>query len=284
MAHLNGLSEPFTLLFEDDGGTPSLPESLRTIYSGDWHVPEISNRPYVYSNFVQSRDGRVSFSVPGHMGGGDVSGFNQHDVWLMGLLRARADAVVMGDTTLRIEPEHIWTCDYIYPTDPELFLQLRQLEQRRDCPLQVFLSLDGNLHAEASVFSQPQLHIVVATTQRGTERVASLSCQAKLDVLTLGEESVDIQNLCDVLYADYGVKTLLCEGGPRAYGSFIVAERIDEEFLTLAPTVIGNDSSKFSRPSLVEGIAFMPDRYPRSKPVSLRRAGDHLFLRSKYVY
>jgi riboflavin biosynthesis pyrimidine reductase len=291
--HLNGLSQPFTLLFEDDVTSGvSLPDALRMIYAGDWHVSEFADRPYVYSNFVQSRDGRVSFSVPGHMGGEDVSGFNQHDKWLMGLLRARADAVVMGDTTLKIEPEHIWTSDYIYPTDPALFLELRRLENRRDYPLQVFLSLDGNLHAEARVFCESHLHIVIATTQGGAEQAASLKCQAKLDVLILGEGSVDIQKqagvdiqkLCSVLYSDYGVKTLLCEGGPRAYGSFLAAQRIDEEFLTLAPTVIGNDAGKLFRPSLVEGVAFMPEHYPKSKPVSMRRAGDHLFLRSRYVY
>jgi riboflavin biosynthesis pyrimidine reductase len=285
MTSLNGLSEPFTLLFEDDSSTPfSLPASLRAIYAGDWHLPEVSNRPYVYSNFVQSRDGRVSFSVPGHAGGGDVSGFNRHDQWLMGLLRARADAVVMGDTTLKIEPEHLWTCEYIFPTDPSLFLELRRSENRRECPLQVFLSLEGDLNTDANVFCQEHLHIVIATTARGAERAREIRCQAKIEVLALGEDKVDIQRLCNVLYGDYQIKTLLCEGGPRAYGSFIAAERIDEEFLTLAPTVMGNDSSKFSRPSLVEGVAFMPDHYPKSKPVSLRRAGDHLFLRSSYEY
>ncbi len=285
MTFLNGLSEPFTLLFEDDPRKHfSLPASLRTIYGGDWHVPEVSNRPYVYSNFVQSRDGRVSFSVPGHMSGVDVSGFNKHDIWLMGLLRARADAIVMGDMTLNIEPEHLWTCDFIYPTDPELFLELRRLENRRDCPLQVFLSLEGDLNTAAKVFDQEHLHIVIATTERGAERAKGIPYAGKLDVLTLGQNKVDIVKLCDVLYSDYQIKTLLCEGGPRAYGSFIAAERIDEEFLTLAPTVIGNDPGKFFRPSLVEGVAFMPDKYPKSKPVSLRRAGDYLFLRSRYAY
>jgi riboflavin biosynthesis pyrimidine reductase len=285
MTFFNGLNEPFTLLFEDDSrGSFSLPESLRTIYSGDWRIPEFSTRPYVYSNFVQSRDGRVSFSVPGHMGGGDVSGFNRHDQWLMGLLRARADAVVMGDTTLKIEPEHLWTCDYIYPQDPSLFLELRRSENRRDCPLQVFLSLEGDLNTSANVFAQEHLQVVVATTERGAEHARDVRCQAKIEVLALGEDKVDIRWLCNALYANYQVKTLLCEGGPRAYGSFIAAECVDEEFLTLAPTIIGNDPSKFLRPSLVEGVAFMPDNYPKSKPVSLRRAGDHLFLRSRYIY
>jgi riboflavin biosynthesis pyrimidine reductase len=286
MSTSSGLNESFTLLFEDDASNLfSLPASLRSIYSGDWHVPEVSKRPYVYSNFVQSRDGRVSFSVPGQAGGGDVSGFNKHDQWLMGLLRARADAVVMGDTTLKIEPDHLWTCEFIYPSDSKLFTELRRLENRRDCPLQVFLSLDGNLNTDAKVFCQPNFHIVIATTSSGAARASALKCPARLEVLTLGEDRVDIQKLCHVLYGDYGVKTLLCEGGPRAYGSFIAAERIDEEFLTLAPTVVGNYQGIHAyRPSLVEGVAFSPEHYPTSKPVSLRRAGDHLFLRSRYLY
>lgn len=280
---LNGLNQPFELLFDKTEQTSALSEPLQKIYVGDWVIPEIVKRPYVYSNFVQSRDGRVSFSVPGHAGGGDVSGFNQHDQWLMGLLRTRADAVVMGDTTLKIEPEHLWTCEYIWPTDPSLFLELRQSEKRTNFPIQVFLSLAGDLNVQARVFSE-DVHIIVATTVRGAEQAKKIRCHARIEVLTLGDESVDIEQLCQVLYKNYQVKTLLCEGGPRAYGSFIAAACIDEEFLTLAPTVVGNDASKFFRPSLVEGVAFMPDHYPKSIPLSLRRAGDHLFLRSSYEY
>ncbi|MGL4609684.1 MAG: RibD family protein [Trueperaceae bacterium] len=285
MKSLAGLSQPFTLLFEDDAkNSYSLPEALRTIYGGDWRLPQLTTRPYVYSNFVQSRDGKISFTVPGHAGGGDVSGFNQHDVWLMGLLRARADAVVMGDVTLRVEPEHLWTCEYIYPTDPSLFLELRKLENRRDCPIQIFLSLEGELNTDAHVFCQEYLHVVIATTARGAERAKEIRCEAGLEVLTLGEDNVDIKRLCQILHADYNIHTLLCEGGPRAYGSFIAAACIDEEFLTLAPTVVGHDAMQGFRPSLVEGVAFTPQHYPKSKPVSLRRAGDYLFLRSRYEY
>ena len=90
-----------------------------------------------------------------------------------------------------------------------------------------------------------------------------------------------------ILHNDFGVDTLLCEGGPRVYGGFVEAGLVDDEFLTLCPTVIGNlvlgDSVK-PRPGLIEGTAFMPNTHPKSVPTSLRRAGDHLFLRSRYVY
>ena len=51
----------------------------------------------------------MSFSEPGHLGGGDVSGFDERDQWLMGLLRSRADAVMIGDGTMSAEPEQLWT-------------------------------------------------------------------------------------------------------------------------------------------------------------------------------
>ena len=94
--------EPFTLLFDETRPQPSLPEAICAFYAGDWHIPDPKERPYIYSNFVISRDGRVSFNEPGHLGGGEVSGFNPHDRWLMALLRARADAIIMGDNTLRL--------------------------------------------------------------------------------------------------------------------------------------------------------------------------------------
>ena len=274
--------EPFEVLFDAPLTQASLPEELRAIYGGDWSIVTPSERPYIYSNFVISRDGRVSFNEPGHLGGGDVSAFNRHDRWLMALLRARADAVVMGDMTLKLEPEHLWTSAYIYPEDSSLFGHLRELEKRKPYPVQVFLSYEGDLDAAIPVFQQGGFHIIVATTARGFERASTLQGQAKLDVINLGEHSVDLNKLAKLLHHDYAVQTLLCEGGPRAYGGFIAEDLIDDEFLTLSPVVIGQGEAR--RPGLVEGQAFMPERHPLSEPLSLRRAGSHLFLRSRYRY
>jgi riboflavin biosynthesis pyrimidine reductase len=271
--------EPFTLLFDDVSRGESLPTHIRDIYQGDWVIPD--KRPYIYSNFVLSRDGRVSFNEAGHLGGGDVSGFNRHDRWIMALLRARADGIIMGDNTLRLEPEHLWTHDYIYPEDTALFKNLRKSEQRREKPVHVFLSQEGDLFIQAEVFKH-DLDIVIATTSRGAKQVKDLTTRARLHILDLGENQVDLAKMVDILFQDFNIQTLLCEGGPRAYGSMIQAGLMDEEFLTLSPVVIGN--SQPSRPGLIEGVGFSHSAHPLSKPLSLRRAGDHLFLRSRYVY
>src|SRR5207253_7833821 len=72
----------------------------------------------VYSNFVTSLDGVVSLGS--HPSAGSViSGRNQADRFLMGLLRACADAVLLGAGTLRATPGHHWTPEHIYPRSEE---------------------------------------------------------------------------------------------------------------------------------------------------------------------
>ena len=64
-------------------------------------MPRHATRPHVIGNFVTSLDGVVSLGIPGKAGGGEISGFNPHDRMVMGVLRAAADAVVVGAGTLR---------------------------------------------------------------------------------------------------------------------------------------------------------------------------------------
>lgn len=263
--------------------SPGLPEAFRRAYGGDWLFDAPTDRPYTYSNFVQSRDGRISFGIPGQSGGGEVSDFNFHDQWLMGLLRARADAVIVGDVTLKIEPDHIWTHQYICPTETA-FDDLRSSFGLAINPLQTFLSLEGEFDPSLPVFARSDLQIVIFTTARGRERASSLEgVAAKVDLPEVGTDTVDLQRVMQVLHHDYKVKTLLCEGGPRVYGSFVAAKLIDEEFLTLSPVVIGQNAER-TRPGLIEGIAFTPENAPRSIPISIKRAEDYLFLRSKLEY
>jgi riboflavin biosynthesis pyrimidine reductase len=272
------------LLDEDDAEGVGLPDAFRAVYGGDWLLPQRDQ--YIYVNFVVARDGRVSFADPGHAGGGDVSGFDAHDQWLMGLLRARSDAVMMGDGTLASEPGHLWTAEFICPTDGEAFAALRRLEGRRPEPLVVFVSLRGELPWDAAVFAEPAAEVVIATTASGARAVeaARPTVAGRLEVLALGDDEVDLRSLAGALAARFGVERLLCEGGPRLYGSLLRARLQCDEFVTLSPIVLGDDGvSGLRRPSLVEGVRFEVDGAPWSRPISVRRAGDHLFLRSRYT-
>jgi riboflavin biosynthesis pyrimidine reductase len=289
MDHPRGPGMPFQVLLDADmTDGRSLPAPVQASYGSDWRLPiPAAERPYTYVNFVTSHDGRVSFDEPGHMGGGDISRFNRHDQWLMGLLRARADAILVGDTTLKVEPDHIWTAEAIFPDDAQTWQALRHAEERAPIPLHVFLSMDGELPPDAAVFARADIPILVATTQAGARTAHDrLQGVPNAEVVAFGTESVDLRHLVTELRTGRGISSLLCEGGAHVYGAMLAAGLIDDEFLTISPIIVGNRprGEGRPRPSLVEGVAFSPERPPMSRLLSVRRSESYLFLSSRLLH
>ena len=287
MSNPVGPGSAFQLLFDDaspsENSSSSLPLAFQEIYGGDWQVPVVDGRPYTFSNFAQSRDGRISFAEPGIATGGDVTGFNVYDRWLMGLLRARADAILMGDVTVTMEPEFVFCAETISPNDADAFTALRRSEGRKELPLVVILSLEGKIDWTLPCFQDARSHILLATTTVGAANVSDCDCAATVEVLILGDDIVDLQRLVTMLYDGFGVHTLLCEGGSRVFANMLDAGLIDEEFVTLCPTFIGRTPTRH-RPSYTEGVAWTPATAPYSKPLNLRRAGDMLYMRTQVLY
>ena len=60
------------------------------------------DRPWIYTNFVQSLDG-ITTLLGKNASGGEISQSSPEDRWLMDLLRAHADGLLMGMNTLREE-------------------------------------------------------------------------------------------------------------------------------------------------------------------------------------
>jgi riboflavin biosynthesis pyrimidine reductase len=276
----SGPGSSFELLLElPEASGQGLPPELRKIYGGDWIIPDTSARPYSYSNFVISHDGRVSFNVPGHEGGGDVSGFNKHDQWLMALARARADAVVVGANTLRTESDHEWTAGFIFPEDEKAFGNFRKAENRNELPLQVIVTRSGDVKADAEIFQNGKHQILVATSEIGSRRLAEIPLP-NTEVVVFGDNEVDLEKLYEFLHNEHGCQTILCEGGPKLYASLVAAKQLDEEFLTYSPVLIGGGAST-PRPGLLEGIGFDPSER-QTKLQSVRRSGNHLFIRTSW--
>ncbi len=90
----------FEILFDHGEPSPFADEAL-TGYGGLGFPAPPADRPWIYTNFVQSLDGIVSL-LGKHASGGDISQ-SRADRWLMDLLRAYADGLLMGMNTLREE-------------------------------------------------------------------------------------------------------------------------------------------------------------------------------------
>ena len=108
-----------------------LPPQLSELYDGGLAIPEGG----VYANFVSSIDGIVALEAGTAPSGGIISGRNEADRFVMGLLRAVADAVLVGAGTVRAEGgKAMWTPEYIYPAAANAFAALREALKREKTP------------------------------------------------------------------------------------------------------------------------------------------------------
>lgn len=286
---VRGPALKFETLFDADASSEgegmALHPDFAHVYGGPMRLrPPSNGLPLLAMNFVTAHDGRVAFNHPDHRGGGPISGFDDNDVWLMGLLRARADAVVIGEGTLRAEPSHINTPEDIYPGDREAFTALRRHENRSELPIFSYITFAGNLPPESRAFSMEDAHIVVATTTVGARHIRdTIRPAGRMDVLDFGDDGVDLKRYARVMAGDYGVNFLLCEGGATLYGALLAAGIVNQPFITRSPLVVGEPAAN-ARPSLVEGFGWLPHDAPRMQILSVRQAGDHLYMRYRATY
>jgi riboflavin biosynthesis pyrimidine reductase len=278
--------DPVTTLFETnrDPGRIALTEELRILYGGGLGFPERSDRPYVVGNFVSTLDGVVSFAVPGKSGGGDISGFNETDRFIMGLLRASADAVMVGAGTLReVDPGYLWSPEHAYPKAKQHYAKYRQsVLNKPELPWNVIVSGSGALDLQRAVFRTRGVKTLVITSPRGAELLAvnGVAALDPVEVRTMEapEGKLNPASILKLLRDEFAVKLLLHEGGPALFGNFVAQGCVDELFLTVAPQFAGRDAGQ-QRPGVISGVEFRPETAPWLKLVSLKQSGDHLYLR-----
>jgi riboflavin biosynthesis pyrimidine reductase len=261
-----------------------LPPELERLY-GHFSLPESANRPnhpYIISNFVTTLDGVVALNDPAHPSGGDISGGNKHDRMVMGLLRAVADAVIVGAGTFRAVPRHLWTAEYIYPPLSETYRQLRTTLGKTDAPLNVIVSASGNLDLSRPVFQSGDVPALIVTTPHGAQRIASQSIPETVQISTIEhKEAITAKDILQAVQSVNNAQIILIEGGPQLMGDFLAEQCLDELFLTLAPQIAGR-TDEIERPGLVVGKLFAPEHPLWGRLVSIRRGGSHVFLRYQF--
>jgi len=272
-----------TLIDRQQIAHPVLPAALRQLYGGDLAFPVApETRPYVIANFVSTLDGVVSYAIPGKSGGGEISGFDEADRFTMGLLRASADAVIIGAGTLHAtSPKHTWTAPAVYPAAREIYADYRRDVLKKPAnPLNVIVSASGRLDSDRAVFHTEGLRTLIVTTEAGKSRFeAGSKPLASTEIRVVGSGStLSTWAIAELLKVEFAVSLLLTEGGPKLLGSFLGASLINELFLTVAPQLAGRSTAP-QRPGLVERVEFLPESAPWLELVSAKNRGSHLYLR-----
>src|SRR5712692_1076768 len=138
---MTGLREPLELLFEDEPRQElDLPSELLDSYCGPFELGDAS----VFANFVSSLDGVVA--IPSvSQSSSIISDRSEADRFVMGLLRACAEAVIVGSGTLRGSPTSLWTAERVYPPAATAFAELRRRLRIGPYPELALLTASGDV-------------------------------------------------------------------------------------------------------------------------------------------
>ena len=271
-----------TLVETTHGRALPLPPNLSRLY-GAFRLPVPRSGLHVFSNFVSTLDGVVSLQVKGHSGGGDISGFSGQDRMVMGLLRAAADAVIVGSGTLAADPEHLWTPQAICPELGDDYRRLADAMAKPRAALNVIVSAEGRVNLRLPVFASGKVAAMIITTLRGAKQLRKQRVPDSVQIHATRRRSGAIPAAAILRAVDQAItgKQVLVEGGPRLLATFYKERLIDEQFLSLAPQLSGREIGD-ARLGLVMGRTFAP-RDPRWGRLTDARQGTRLlFLRYSF--
>jgi riboflavin-specific deaminase-like protein len=199
------------------------------------HPPPLA-RPFVTMNVATGIDGKIAPVGPVHVSFGGAE-----DRALMDVLRAEADAVMIGAGTLRKEDPSLTV------HDPNL--RARRLASRGS-PHPINIVVVSELPAAFSsmgFFREPETEKLIFTTGRTPKAVLGEAGRiARVEVVAADDEGhVDLAEAVMRLAA-LGVERLLLEGGGDLNFSMLRLGLIDEIRHTLCPFVFGGRTAPAS--------------------------------------
>lgn len=237
-----------------DPATVTAREAVRVVAPAA-EAPE--DRPYVVLNMVSTADGRATLEGrAGPIG-------NRADRELFHQLRTRTDAVLVGAGTARVEGYRRLVRDPAHRAQ-------RERDGLSPDPLACIVTGRLDLPLDAvPLLSDPESTVVVLTASEAEIEGAA----ARIHYLRAAGGKLDLRAMLRELRARFGVRSVLCEGGPTLNRALLAAGLVDELFLSLAPKLTAG-----ARPlTIVEGMTL-----PRPVDMELTwllESGGHLFLR-----
>lgn len=289
----------------ETAGTPVLDcDWVRSIY-GTLRFPAApADRPYLYTSLVTSIDGKIAFSDAPM--GPLIARKNQYDPagatadwWLLNLLRAASDGIIVGTGTLRAEADftgHVF--------DAELVRQ-RTLAGLPEVPWNIVSSLDGtDIPFDHLLFACGEVPIMISTSQKAVplirehfgEKYPILDCttpekaeeaagrmRAYPDaagwVIVSAAEAPDSFKMLSFL-RQCGLQRVLVE--TPSYMHYLVSQGLmDELFFNYSCLYVGGNALSVGK----FGKEFTSEQHPHTRMLSIHTHSDHFFyLRHKLLY
>ncbi|NQT62277.1 MAG: RibD family protein [Candidatus Marinimicrobia bacterium] len=203
----------------------------------------------------------MATSLDGKIGPADADHFvaigSRYDMENLISLRDDADGILFGASTFRTWPK------VHRGSDPNQhahhFIMSRSLD----------------LDFQAELFQYPEIPITIFS---GTEKTTpDQTPPDHVEIVSIPDQPGQIDLILKHI-ARSGVESLLVEGGGRILHKFIAAQVLEELYLTLVPTVIGNERA----PALLGGQSLTAP--PQIKIRNSRQVEDETFFHLEFKY
>jgi 5-amino-6-(5-phosphoribosylamino)uracil reductase len=223
-------------------------------------VKRKQKRPFVYATFAMTVDGKVTTK-----NFGPVDFTSREDKLHLFRQRAVADAVLLGHTSLKRDNVRLGV-----PADLQ---KLRIKRGQSRSPIRVIVSNKGRIDPRLNIFQSNISPIVIfSTTQMPRSNQEILRKKAMLHLTDA--DQLDLSEMLRILWNEYNVRTLACEGGPTLFRAMLEQGLVDRLNLTIAPYMFGGANA----PTLI-GLSkeFLPASV-HCALTEMRTIGDECFL------
>ena len=232
----------------------------------DLELPSGTWRPYTAIQMVMTVDGAIKGPTDAYW---PIS--LEADQRTFRRFRLHFDAVLHGARTLGMRIDR-------YMWSGELQRERRRRELHEP-PLFVVVSNSGQIDPSDRVFQRRSYPIApLVVVPETAEVTAGLSQVA--EIVRLGDERVDLAALMRYLASERGVRRLVCEGGAILNSHMLASGLVDEFFITVTPSIIGEPRPR----TPVEGPTALPsDQLQRLELISAVTCEGEVFLRYRVL-
>ncbi len=221
-------------------GEPATAVQIADTLDFQAHARADAQRPYTVLNMTSTVDGRAS------IGGRSGAIGDRADRELFHALRSSVDAVMAGAGTVRVER-------YGRIIPDESTRRRRVQKGLAEEPLACVVSGRLSLAPDTPLLLEPAANVVMITPSESglPETPAHVEyIRARRDGL------LDLPAAMSELSTRFGVRALLCEGGPHLNGQLLLAGLVDELMLSLSPKLAGGEDATGEALRIVAGAEF----------------------------
>lgn len=186
------------------------------------------DKPYIMLKIAQTVDGCISLN------NGDSKWITcEESRKITHILRHEFDAVLVGkNTVLKDNP----------------LLTVRNVEGRN--PRRVVCDTNLSLPLDVSLYKMDDKHntIICCNEESAKSRKARNLILSGVNILPVGTDNtgkINLNQMTDLLYRNFGVYSIMVEGGTGIFSSFVKEQIVDEMQIFIAPKILGKCRTAF---------------------------------------